>query len=170
MIATEIARFLGLPVPRRANITDVIESVWGDHMAGGKIELHLPGLMFGVDDIELTGLSRRFERDKPAGPYLITGRASGLDSTPEISGDIHPVMWEPNGKPWQRWRLEPAPDRIGFLIKSPHNGNFLTLTQEARWHLDDPWAPWFASRVGNSPSSGSSPCPWAISDPAPPIG
>jgi hypothetical protein len=29
MIATEIARFLGLPVPRRANITDVIESVCG---------------------------------------------------------------------------------------------------------------------------------------------
>jgi hypothetical protein len=167
-------------------------------VATGKVELHLPGLVFGVDDIELTGLSRRFGRDKPAGPYLITGRASGLtldateqhgqghrvatwpphallhqlwylrpsgvkdeaaiisaasglalDSTPETSGDIHPVMWEPNGKPWQRWRLEPAPDRIGFLIKSPHNGNFLTLTEEARWHLDDPWAPWFASRVGN---------------------
>ena len=29
MIATEIARFLGLPVPRRANITDVIEPVCG---------------------------------------------------------------------------------------------------------------------------------------------
>ena len=29
MIATELARFLGLPVPRRANITDVIESVCG---------------------------------------------------------------------------------------------------------------------------------------------
>ena len=29
MIATEIARFLGIPVPRRANITDVIESVCG---------------------------------------------------------------------------------------------------------------------------------------------
>ena len=29
MIAMELARFLGLPVPRRANITDVIESVCG---------------------------------------------------------------------------------------------------------------------------------------------
>ena len=29
MIATELARFLGLPVPQRANITDVIESVCG---------------------------------------------------------------------------------------------------------------------------------------------
>jgi hypothetical protein len=29
MIAAEIARFLGIPVPRRANITDVIESVCG---------------------------------------------------------------------------------------------------------------------------------------------
>lgn len=168
-------------------------------MARGKIELHLPGLVFGVDDIELTGLSRRFERDKPAGPYLITGRASGLaldateqhyqghrvatwpphalphqlwylrpsgvkdevtiisaarglalDSTPDTSGDIHPVMWEPNREPWQRWRLEPAPDGIGFLIKSPHKGNFLMLSEEARWHLDAPWAPWFAPREGGN--------------------
>ena len=33
--------------------------------------------------------------------------------------------------------------------ESPHNGNFLTLSEEARWHLDDPWAPWFATREGN---------------------
>jgi hypothetical protein len=165
----------------------------------GKIEVHLPGLVLGVDNIELTGLSRWFKRDKPAGPYLIAGRAAGLaldatlqtgqghgvatwpphalphqlwylrpsgikdeaiiisaasglalDATRETSGDIHPVMWEPNGEPWQRWRLEPAPGGIGFLIKSPHNGNFLMLTEEARWHLDAPWAPWFASRDGGN--------------------
>jgi Ricin-type beta-trefoil lectin domain-like len=167
-------------------------------VAGLKLELHLPGLVIGVDDIKLTGLSRKFGRSKPVGPYLITGRASGLaldatqqydqgprvaacsphalphqlwylrpggvkdevtiisatsrlalDSTRETSGDIHPVMWEPNGEPWQRWRLEPTPDGIGFLIKSPHNGNFLTLSEEARWHLDEPWAPWFTPREGN---------------------
>jgi ricin-type beta-trefoil lectin protein len=162
-----------------------------------KFELHLPGLVIGVDDIKLTGLSLRFGRAKPAGPYLITGRSSGLaldatlqydqgprvvswpphalphqlwylrpsgvkdeatiisaasglavDSTRETSGDIHPVTWEPNGEPWQRWRLEPAPDGIGFLIKSPHNGNYLTLSQEARNHLDPPWPPGFAPREG----------------------
>jgi hypothetical protein len=170
----------------------------GDQVAPlGKVELHLPGLVFGVDNIELTGLKSRLERDKPANPYLITSRSSGLaldateqhgqghraatwpphalshqlwylrpsgvkgevtiisaasglalDATPETSGDIHPVLWEPNGNPWQRWRLEPL-DRIGFLIKSPHNGNLLTITEEARWHLDPPWAPWFASPVKN---------------------
>lgn len=163
-----------------------------------KFELHLPGLVIGVDDIKVTGLGRRFGRAKPAGPYMITGRASGLaldtalkydqgyrvatlpphafphqlwylrpsgvkdeatiisaanglalDSTLETSGDIHPLMWEPNGEPWQRWRLEPGPDGIGFLIKSPHNGNYLTLSEEARWHLDEPWAPWFSARAGN---------------------
>jgi hypothetical protein len=171
----------------------------GDRVARGKLEFHLPGLVIGVDDIELTGLSRRFGHGRPSPevPYLITGRASGLaldateqhhqghrvatcsphalphqlwylrpsrvkdeatiisaasglamDATRETSGDIHPVMWEPNGEPWQRWRIEPAPDKIGFRIKSPHNGNLLTLTEEARLHLDNPWAPWFASPVG----------------------
>jgi hypothetical protein len=47
-------------------------------MARLKFELHLPGLVIGVDDIKLTGLGRRFGRAKPAGPYLIAGRASGL--------------------------------------------------------------------------------------------
>lgn len=163
-------------------------------MARLKVELHLPGLVIGIDDIKMTGLSRRFRRGRPAGPYLITGRASGmaldtgrqydagpvgggpphafphqlwylrpsgvkdeatiisasnglaLDSTIPTTGDIHPVMYEPNGEPWQRWRLEAAPDGIGFLIKSPHNGNYLTLSQEARWHIDPQWAPWFTPR------------------------
>jgi hypothetical protein len=181
-----------------------------------KFELHLPGLVIGVDDIKLTGLSRGFGRAKRVGPYLVAGRASGLaldatlqydqghrvttwpphalphqlwylrpsgvkdeatiisaasglalDSTRDTSAYIHPVMWEPNGEPWQRWRLEPAPDGIGFLIKSPHNGNFLTLSEEARRHLDEPWAPWFAPERETTASSGSSPCPWAISDPGP---
>jgi SAM-dependent methyltransferase len=49
----------------------------------------------------------------------------------------------------RHWRLGPAADGIGFLIKSPHNGNFLTLSEEARQHLDQPWAPWFTPRKGN---------------------
>ena len=61
-------------------------------------------------------------------------------------------QWEPNREPWQRWRLEPAPDGMGFLIKSPHKGNFLMLSEEARRHLDAPWAPWFAPREGGNHS------------------
>jgi hypothetical protein len=163
-----------------------------------KLELHLPGLVIGADDIDMTGVGRKFGRSKPAtGPYLIISRSSGLaldtglqhvgarvatwpphaqpqqlwylrpsgvkeeamiisaenglavDSTRETSGDIHPLMREPGTEPWQRWRLEPAADGIGFLIKSPHNGNFLTLSEEARKHLDKPWAPWFTPRKGN---------------------
>lgn len=163
-------------------------------MARLKFEVHLPGLVVGVDDIKMTGLRRWFSRGKPAGPYLIISRASGmaldtggqydhghvlagspnsfphqlwylrpsgiqdeatiisaanglaLDATVPTTGDIHPLMWEPNEEPWQRWRLEPAPDGIGFLIKSPHNGNYLTLSQEAHWHTDDKWMPWFSPR------------------------
>jgi hypothetical protein len=50
----------------------------GDRMARLKFELHLPGVVIGVDDIKLTGLSRRLGRAKPAGPYVIAGGASGL--------------------------------------------------------------------------------------------
>jgi Ricin-type beta-trefoil lectin domain len=167
-------------------------------MVRGKIELHLPGLVIGADDIDMTGVGRKFGRSKPAaGPYLIISRASGLaldtglqhvgarvatwpphaesqqlwylrpsgvkeeaviisaanglalDATRETSGDLHPLMREPNGEPWQRWQLKVAADGIGFLIKSPHNGNFVTLSEEARKHLDQPWAPWFSPREGN---------------------
>jgi hypothetical protein len=170
----------------------------GDDGPRLNFELHLPGVVIGVGNIKLTGLSRRFGRRKPAGPYLIAGRASGLaldtalqfdqghrvatwpphalphqlwylrpsgvkdeativsaasglalDSTRDTSSDARPVTWEPNGEPWQRWRLEPTPDGIGYLIKSPHNGNYLTLSEEARKHLDQPWHPWFAPREGN---------------------
>lgn len=171
----------------------------GDSGPRLNFELHLPGVVIGVGNIKLTGLSRRrFSRRKPAGPYLITGRASGLaldtalqfdhghrvatwpphaqpqqlwylrpsgvkdeatiisaasglamDSTRDTSDGINPVMWEPNGEPWQRWRLESTADGIGFLIKSPHNGNYLTLSEEARNHLKKPWHPWFAPREGS---------------------
>jgi hypothetical protein len=85
------------------------------------------------------------------GEATIISAANGLalDSDRETSGSTHPLMWEPSGEPWQRWRLEPAADGIGFLIKSPHNGNFLELSAEAREHLDEPWHPWFSPRTGN---------------------
>ena len=71
-----------------------------------KLELHLPGLVIGVDDVELTGLSRRAGRAKlPASPYLITGRASGLavDATLRTSQG-HPVeALPPHALPHQLW-------------------------------------------------------------------
>jgi Bacterial TniB protein len=52
MIAMELARFLGLPVPRRANITDVIESVCG-------ICLDARVTMIIVDELHNLDLSTR---------------------------------------------------------------------------------------------------------------
>lgn len=161
--------------------------------------LHVPGLVIGVDDIEITGLGSKFGRAKPAGPYLITSRDSGLaldtlkqslggrvgalppvasphqlwyvrpsgvkgqatiisatnalalDATREDPADPHPVMWELDGEQGQRWQLESTTDGIGFLVKAPHNGTYLTLTAKARDHLDKPWAPWFSNRTGDRP-------------------
>ena len=203
---------------RRQHVTICREASLGqagdDHVARLKFELHLPGLVIGVDDIKLTGLSRRSGQARPVGPYLIAGRASGLaldatlqydqgprvttwpphalphqlwylrpsgvkdeatiisaasglalDSTVPTSGDIHPVMWEPNGEPWQRWRLEPAPDGIGFRSsrrttetssRSPKKPDGTSTPHGPRGSLPE---------RETTASSGSSPCPWAISDP-----
>jgi hypothetical protein len=84
------------------------------------------------DDIRGELRTGRDQQEPLAGPVkdevMIISAANGLalDSTVP-TGDIHPVIWEPHGESWQRWRLEAAPDGIGFLIKSPHNGNYLTL-------------------------------------------
>lgn len=132
---------------------------------------HEPGLGLALDTTQQHGQGHRVASCSPdALPhqlwYLRPSGAKGettiisaasdlaLDSTPETFGDIHPVMWEPNGTPWQRWQLKPTLDKDCYLIKSLHNGNFLTLTEEARWHLDDAWAPWFASQMENPTQQG----------------
>ena len=165
-------------------------------MADLSIGLHLPGLMIGVNNIELTGLASKFGRGKPAGPYLITSRDSGLaldtlqhprgsrvgvlptgadphqlwyvrpsgvkgeatiisaanylalDAARDNPADPHPVTWDLDGEQGQRWQLLPTVDGIGFLVKSPHNGQCLTLTEAARDHLDERWAPWFSAQTG----------------------
>ena len=75
--------------------------------------------------------------------------ALALDAAREDPADPHPVMWEPDGEQGQRWQLEPTVDGIGSLVKVPHDGSYLTLTAEARDHLDKPWAPWFSARTGD---------------------
>jgi hypothetical protein len=72
MIAMELARFLGLPVPRRANITDVIESVCG-------ICLDTRVTMIIVDELHNLDMSTRAGAEASdtlkyfSGPYLELG-------------------------------------------------------------------------------------------------
>src|ERR1700733_7256104 len=76
-----------------------------------KVELHLPGLVIGVDDIKMTGLGRRFRRAKSAaGPYLITGRASGLalDTALQFDQGHRVATWPPHALPHQLWYLRPS--------------------------------------------------------------
>ena len=67
------------------------------------------------------------------GEFAIISAANGLalDATSETSGDIHPVIWEFNGEPWQRWRLEDAPDGAGYFLQSAHSRRFLTVNENA---------------------------------------
>jgi hypothetical protein len=71
-----------------------------------KLELHLPGSVIGVDDIQPTGLSRGFGRAKRAGPYLIAGRASGLalDATRQTGQGHRVATWPPHALAHHLWQ------------------------------------------------------------------
>jgi Ricin-type beta-trefoil lectin domain-like len=156
-------------------------------MARWKIELHLPMLVVGAEDIRIKSRRRR----RAVGPYLIISRVCGfaldagisgsseswttlytphaerqqlwhlcptgiagefaivsaayglaLDATQETSGDIHPHVSEATDEPWQRWRLEDAPDGAAYLIQSAHSRRYLTVSDDTQLK----WSPWFEAR------------------------
>jgi hypothetical protein len=102
-------------------------------MARLKLELHLPGLVIGVDDIKLTGLSRRFGRARPVGPYLITGRASGLalDTAQQYDHGHQVATWGPHALPHQLWYLRPSGVKDEATIISAASGLALDATHDA---------------------------------------
>jgi hypothetical protein len=71
---------------------------------------------------QLWGLRSSDVRDE----LFIQSESNGLafDCNPFTDAG-HPCMYQWNGEPWQRWSLEPTPDRVGFCIKSLHTGDYL---------------------------------------------
>jgi len=49
-----------------------------------------------------------------------------------------------NNEPWQRWRLEDAPDGAGYLLQSVHSRRYLTVSDDTQ----PKWEPWFEDRHG----------------------
>lgn len=97
-----------------------------------RFELHLPGLVIGVEDIKMTGLGRRFGRAKPAGPYLITGRSSGLalDTGQQYDPGGLVIAWPPHAHPHQLWYLRPSGVKGEATIISAANGLALDSNRE----------------------------------------
>jgi hypothetical protein len=87
------------------------------------IGLNLPGFSIGINNIEMTGLVSKFGRAKPAGPYLITSRDSGLalDTLQYPKGSRIGAL-PPNADPQQLWYVRPSgvKDQVAIVSAASH--------------------------------------------------
>ena len=115
-----------------------------------KVELHLPMLVIGAEDISVKFGRQR--RQKEVGPYLIIGRASGLAlDTASASGPGGKViLWPPNALPHQLWDLRPTGVVGEVAVVAAENGLALDATQETSGDPkpimsevnNEPWQRW----------------------------
>lgn len=97
-------------------------------MTRWKVELRLPILVIGAEDIQI-----KFGRHrKVAGPYLIISRACGLalDTGNESEPDKWPILWPPHAERQQLWYLRPTGMIGEFAIVSAANGLALDATRQ----------------------------------------
>jgi hypothetical protein len=72
-----------------------------------------------------------------------------LDSTPPAKHHVQPRDME--NEAWQRWRVLDAPDGVGHLLQSVHNGKYLTAGEDT----ENGGCPWFEARHGGASQRGS---------------
>jgi hypothetical protein len=121
-------------------------------MTRWKIELRLPILTIGAEDIQI-----KFRRNrKAAGPYLIISRACGLalDTGNQSEPGNWTILWSPHAERQQLWYLRPTGVIGEFAVVSADNGLALDATRETigdihpvmsevkdevwqRWRLED---------------------------------
>lgn len=95
-------------------------------MSPVKVELRLPGLSIGTDDVRT--VFRR--KTKASGPCLIINRACGLAPDTAFGTDLGalPHMWPPHGLQHQLWELKPSGVVGELLIAAVANGLALDST------------------------------------------
>jgi hypothetical protein len=118
-------------------------------MARVKVELRLPGLAIGVDDIR-TVFSRA--KGMASGPYLIINRACGLALDTAFATELgSPVtVWSPHGLQHQLWQLRPCGTAGEVVIVSVANKLALDATvptsgdiHPLMWEVhSEPWQRW----------------------------
>ena len=97
-------------------------------MTRWKVELHLPMLVVGAEDIQV-----KFGRHhKEAGPYLIIGRACGFAfDTAYATGPGHGlILWPPHALRHQLWYLRPTGTTGEASVISAANGLAIDATEE----------------------------------------
>lgn len=85
-----------------------------------KLEVRLPGISFGVDDV-----ASFFRRRSPSrGPFLLISRDCGLalDTGLQTHKGAEPVLWPAHGFGHQLWYFKASPHRGEFVITSVANG------------------------------------------------
>ncbi|WP_410812176.1 RICIN domain-containing protein [Micromonospora sp. 067-2] len=84
------------------------------------LELKLPFLTIGVDDVRTVFRRRR----KEAGPFVIVARSCGrcLDTAHAADPNHGVIVWAAHGKPQQLWTVKPSGVKGEILIVSASNG------------------------------------------------
>jgi Ricin-type beta-trefoil lectin domain-like len=113
-----------------------------------KVELHLPILVLGAEDIRVRFRRRR----KAAGPYLIISRACGLalDTGRKVEPGGHVTVWPPHAEPQQLWYLRPTGVSGEIALFSAANGLALgSVSSTSGDHrpvmsepANEPWQRW----------------------------
>ena len=119
------------------------------HVTRWKVELHLPLLVIGAEDITVKFGRRRLRK---AGPYLIIARACGLafDTAFASSPDSEVTLWPPHALLHQLWDLRPTGVAGEVAIIAATNGLALDATKETSGDLhpvmsevnSEPWQRW----------------------------
>jgi Ricin-type beta-trefoil lectin domain-like len=94
------------------------------------------------------------------GEFMIVSVANGLalDCTMG-SSDPHLTMRVQEPEPWQRWLIQPTPDRLAFFIQSRHNRRYLGFSPTHDLDSSVIQSPWFESESGGSNTQ------WVIAQP-----
>lgn len=110
------------------------------------VELKLPGITIGTDDI-----GALFKRGVDAGPFLVASRVCGLalDTGFTTDNGAGPILWPIHARRHQLWFLRPTGHAGETLIVSADTGLALDATQEAEagrvllWEANGaPWQRW----------------------------
>jgi hypothetical protein len=78
------------------------------------------------------------------GEAIVTSMACNLALDSTRPAQHHFQLREREDEVWQRWRILDAPDGVGYMLQSAHNGKFLTADRRSV----NGWKPWFESRHG----------------------
>jgi len=110
------------------------------------LRLPMPGLVIGIDDIQMPSRRRRHV----AGPFLIIARACGLalDAKTRLEPGSIPHLWAPHARPNQLWFLHSSGHKGEAVVTSAASNLVLDSTPPEKHHVqlreleNEAWQRW----------------------------